>query len=89
VLLIFLLAQCFDGFFTYVGVVRFGIAVEANPIIATLMTQLGHETALIAAKTLAAGLGICLYLRQVHAAVAFLAGFYLTVAILPWVILLF
>lgn len=84
VLLIFLLTQCFDGVLTYMGVTRFGIAAEANPIMGALMIGLGKEAALIGAKSVAAGLGIYLYLRQVHAAVALLAGFYLMAAIFPW-----
>jgi uncharacterized membrane protein len=89
VLILFLLTQCLDGVFTYVGVAVYGIAVEANPIIATLMAHFGHGTALAAAKGLAALLGICLHLRQVHGAVALLACFYGGVAILPWVAILF
>jgi len=89
VLLLFLLAQCFDGVFTYVGVRTYGLAIEANPIITVLMMYLGHGAALAAAKTLAATLGICLHLRQVHSAIAVLALFYTGVAILPWVMILF
>jgi uncharacterized membrane protein len=86
---LFLLAQCFDGVFTYVGVASFGIAVEANPIIVVLMTTFGQGTALASAKIVAAVLGICLHLREVHGAVALLTGFYFAAAILPWSALLF
>jgi hypothetical protein len=89
VLVVFLLAQCFDGVFTYVGVVTFGTGIEANPLIASLMMTFGHGVALTGAKLVAAALGICLHLRQVHAAVAVLAGFYLTVAVVPWAMILF
>ena len=89
VLVVFLLAQCFDGVFTYVGVTTYGIGVEANPLIVALMGQLGHGTALISAKVVAAVLGIGLHLREVHGAVALLSAFYLAAAILPWMILLF
>ena len=89
VLVVFLLAQCFDGVFTYVGVMSFGIGIEANPIISTLMVHLGHGTALMSAKIVAAVLGIGLHLRQVHSAVALLAVFYIAAAILPWTVLLF
>jgi hypothetical protein len=88
VLVVFLLTQCFDGVLTYVGVVTFGIGIEANPIIAGLMTHLGHGTALIGAKLVAALLGIALHLRAVHTAVAVLAAFYLVVAVLPWTAIL-
>jgi uncharacterized membrane protein len=89
VLVIFLLAQCFDGVLTYVGVVTYGVSIEANPLITTLMAHLGHGTALMTAKVTAGLLGIALHLRNVHGAVAALACFYVTVAILPWMAILF
>jgi hypothetical protein len=88
-LTLFLLAQCFDGVFTYVGVKSFGIGIEANPIIAALMAAFGHGPALAGAKVVAGGLGICLHLREVHTAVAVLTGFYVAVAIVPWAAILF
>ena len=89
VLIVFLLAQCLDGVFTYVGVKTYGIGVEANPLIATLMTYVGHGTALMGAKSLAGLLGIGLHIGQVHNAVAMLAVFYLAVAVFPWISILF
>jgi hypothetical protein len=88
-LVLFLLAQCFDGVLTYVGVVTFGIGVEANPIITNLMLRFGEGAGLLGAKLVAAGLGIALHLRQVHLALAVLTAFYLGVAILPWAAILF
>lgn len=89
VLIVFLLAQCLDGVFTYVGVVSYGTAVEGNPLIVALMAHLGHGFALMTAKALAATFGIVLHVREVHLAVALLAGFYLLVAVLPWMAILF
>ena len=88
-LILFLLAQCFDGVFTYVGVISFGVGIEANPIIAALMTTFGHGPAVTAAKIVAGALGICLHVREVHGAVAVLTGFYVAVAIVPWTAILF
>ncbi len=88
-LLAFLVAQCLDGVFTYIGVTTLGIGAEANPIVAGLMTHLGHGTGLMSAKLVAAMLGICLHLCEIHTAVAMLAVFYLTVAIAPWTLVLF
>lgn len=88
-LLVFLLAQCFDGVFTYVGVISFGLGVEANPLIALLMVSVGEGAGLVAAKAVAILLGIALHLRQVHAAVAVLAAFYIVVAVVPWMAILF
>ena len=89
VICVFLLAQCFDGVFTYVGVVSYGVSIEANPLIAALMAQVGHGMALVAAKSVAGLLGIALHIRGVHAAVAILALFYLAAAVLPWIAVLF
>jgi hypothetical protein len=89
VLVVFLLSQCWDGVLTYVGVTSLGPGIEANPLIAALMVQVGHGPALMVAKGLASALGIGLHLRQVHLAVALLAGFYVLAAVLPWMAILF
>ncbi len=89
VLVAFLLAQVLDGAFTYVGVISFGASIEANPVIAALMTHLGHGTALMTAKLITASLGIALHVRGTHATVALLTAFYVVVAVLPWAVILF
>lgn len=89
IVLLFLFSQCLDGIFTYVGVVSFGMGVEANPIVAGLMAHLGHGPGVAGAKVIAGALGIGLHLYGIHVAVALLTGFYLTVAVVPWAILLF
>ena len=89
VLIAFLLAQVFDGVFTYMGVLTFGTTIEANPVIGALMVHLGHGAALMMAKLVAGCLGIGLHLRGTHGAVALLAGFYVTAAVLPWAVILF
>ena len=89
VIVAFLLVQCLDGVFTYVGVAAFGLAIEANPIVAGLMTHLGHGPGLLSAKMVAAFLGICLHFREVHLAVAMLTGFYAAAALAPWTLILF
>jgi hypothetical protein len=85
----FLLTQCLDGIFTYVGVATYGIGVEANPLIAALMTAFGNGPGLVGAKLVASGLGILLHLYEIHGAIAILSAFYLAVAVLPWSALLF
>ncbi len=89
VLLVFLLAQCFDGVFTYVGVSTFGTGIEGNPLIASLMLYVGHGAALMGAKTVASLLGIALHLLQTHVIVAMLTVLYVTLAIVPWAAVLF
>ena len=89
VIVAFLLVQCLDGVFTYVGVSAFGLAIEANPVVSGLMTHLGHGPGLLSAKMVAAFLGICLHFREVHLAVAMLTGFYAAAALAPWTLILF
>jgi hypothetical protein len=89
VVVAFLVAQCLDGIFTYVGVRTFGNGIEANPLIVALMLRLGHGFALLVAKTVAGSLGIALHLRGVHMAVAVLVFFYVATAVLPWIAILF
>ena len=88
-LLAFLLAQASDGVLTYVGVATYGVGIEGNPVIAWLMDVLGLGPGLATAKVTASLFGILLHLTAVHKIVALLAGFYLVVAIGPWVTILF
>jgi uncharacterized membrane protein len=88
-LLIFLIAQASDGVLTYVGVSTYGLRIEANPLIGWLMSLIGQGAALATAKVAAGLFGIALHLSAVHRAVAILAAFYLAVAVLPWVAILF
>jgi hypothetical protein len=89
VFVLFLVSQCLDGIFTYVGVLTFGLDIEANPIVSGLMVEFGEGAGLLGAKTVAIVLGIALHLRQVHGAIAALTAFYFAVAILPWTMVLF
>ena len=84
VLALFLVAQAFDGVFTYVAVGAYGLAAEGNALMATWMALVGPAPALLGAKTLAAAGGILLYLRGVHRTLALLTIFYAFGAIAPW-----
>ena len=88
-LVMFLLAQASDGVLTYVGVATYGPSIEANPLIAWLIAEMGQGPALAAAKMTAATFGVALHLISVHKAVAALALFYFAVAVIPWISLLF
>lgn len=85
----FLIAQACDGVLTYVGVSIHGAEIEGNPLLAWLMGQMGHGAALAIAKVVAGGLGIALHLAAVHRVLAALAAFYLVVAVVPWLAILF
>jgi uncharacterized membrane protein len=88
-LVLFLCAQASDGVLTYVGVSLYGTHMEGNPLIAWLMGAMGEGPALAIAKLTAGVFGIALHLSAVHKAVAFLAAFYVVVAICPWLAILF
>lgn len=88
-LFMFLLAQASDGVLTYVGVTVYGLHMEGNPLIGWLMAAIGQGPALATAKVTAGFFGIALHLSAVHKAVAVLAGFYVAVAVIPWVAIIF
>ena len=89
VVIAFLIAQACDGVFTYVGVATYGPRAEGNPLLAWLMAVLGSGAGLAAAKGAAGAFGIALHLVSVHRVVAALAIFYLAVAVVPWIGVLF
>jgi len=80
----FVLIQCLDGVFTYVGVRIWGPDIEANPLISSAIAAGGVVAGLGGAKLVAIGFGILLHLRRVHNIVALLTVIYLAAAILPW-----
>lgn len=86
---VFLLAQVSDGVLTYIGVSVYGMSIEGNPLITWLMASFGEGPGLAAAKLTAGVFGMLLHLSAVHKAVAVLAGFYILVAIIPWMAILF
>ena len=84
VIVTFLLAQCFDGIFTYVGIALWGPAVEANPLISSAIAMAGPAVALLGAKLLAISCGIVLHLLHVHSIIGILTAVYVAAAIVPW-----
>jgi hypothetical protein len=87
-LFVFLLTQAGDGVLTYIGVRAYGLHVEGNPVLSWLMLSIGQVPALAAAKVMASSFGVVLHMSAVHRAVAALAGFYIAVAIVPWLAIL-
>lgn len=87
--IVFLIAQACDGVLTYIGVSVYGPSIEGNPIVAWLMGVMGQGPALATMKMTAGVFGILLHLSSVHRVVAALAGFYVVVAIVPWIAILF
>jgi hypothetical protein len=84
VVLGFVLVQCLDGVFTYLGVRLWGPGIEANPLISSAMSYAGLGVGLAGVKLAAVGLGILLHLRRTHTIVALLTALYFAVAIVPW-----
>jgi hypothetical protein len=87
--IVFLLAQVSDGVLTYIGVSTYGLSIEGNPLITWLMSVLGEGPGVAIAKVTAGFFGMLLHLSAVHKAVAVLAGFYIVVAIIPWLAILY
>ena len=84
VVLTFLMTQCLDGVFTYLGVAIWGPGIEANPLISSAMSVGGVACGVACAKGVAIGFGMMLHLRRVHNLVAVLTAIYVAAAILPW-----
>ena len=80
----FLLMQTLDGVYTYLGVSLWGPGVEANPLIASVITFAGPASGLAGAKLIAVAFGMALHLHRVHNLVALLTLVYFAAAILPW-----
>src|SRR4029077_1768000 len=87
VVLSFVLVQCLDGVFTYLGVSIWGPGIEANPLVSSAVAAAGLGPGRAGAKLVAIGFGILLHLRRVHTVVALLTAIYMGAAILPWTVL--
>jgi hypothetical protein len=88
ILAMFLVAQAFDGLFTYVAVEAYGVVAEGNVILATWIDLVGLAPALIGAKLLACGCGVLLYCLGLRRALLGLTVFYGAAAIVPWLVVL-
>ena len=82
--LAFVLAQVADGVLTYIGVGRFGIGVEANPLIASYIAVGGAGVALFGAKAFALGCGTVLHLQAMHRSLAAITALYFGAAVCGW-----
>ena len=88
------LLQAIDGIFTSMGVSRFGLDIEGNPVIRALMEDYGQVLVLTLLK-LAAILAIITLIALAHRipwlnhAMGALNCIYVLLAILPWAYILF
>ena len=86
--------QAADGFLTSMGVSRFGLSMEGNPMLRYLMLEFGHVATLSVVKLLAIFVVISLtyYARRitwVHNAMGAISCIYVFAAIVPWTYILF
>jgi hypothetical protein len=81
---LFVVLQVADACLTTIGVGRFGLAAEANPIVALPMAVFGPVAALAVAKAASIGAASVLYRFSRHTLLAVLTVAYLFVAIAPW-----
>ncbi|MCC7123297.1 MAG: hypothetical protein IT178_00500 [Acidobacteria bacterium] len=84
ILLLFFVAQFWDGLFTWVAVEHHGLAAEGNAILATWMHLVGPMPTLLVAKIGAAAGGLLLYTRGIHGVLAGLTMLYAAAAVGPW-----
>jgi hypothetical protein len=83
-LALFASLQIADAWLTAVGIDRFGMAAEANPLLALPMSLVGPIAALTIAKVLSVGGAVALYRLSRHGLLAVLTLMYMFVAIAPW-----
>ena len=83
---LFLLAQTFDGLFTYAAVRSYGVIAEGNVLVATWITLVGPGAALMGAKSLAGACGVFLYQVGQRGILLALTVVYVIAAIAPWLI---
>jgi hypothetical protein len=83
-LAVFVGVQIADGCLTAFGIGRFGVAAEANPMLALPIILFGPAAALTVAKGVAVGGAVVLYRLSRQVLLATLTVMYLFVAILPW-----
>jgi len=89
-----IILQALDGILTSVGVSRYSLAKEGNPILRGLMAEFGHVPVLGAVKFAAILLilALCYYaqhLAWVQRVMGAISCVYLFTAVLPWTYILF
>jgi hypothetical protein len=87
VLAIFILTQVLDGALTYWGVTTFGLGIESNAWLVSLMQAVGPGAALVAAKAVACVCGVVLFSTSSFRVLAVATGWCFGFAVVPWVVL--
>ncbi len=84
ILALFASVQLADAIWTAQGIARFGAGIEANPLLAFLVSTCGVAGALIAAKGVAIASGALLHATARDLALSVLTVAYVFGAIVPW-----
>jgi hypothetical protein len=87
-LLLFVAVQLADGALTYMGILRFGPTIEANPLLSFSAAVFGASSALVVAKTVAIIGGATLHMFSQHFILAALTVACVFGAIVPWAMVL-
>lgn len=88
------LLQLIDGVLTAIGIFRFGVSIEGNPVLRHFMIEYGHIPTLAVLKLFAV-LVVCLLinasrrLRWVPGALGLVSLIYIITAVIPWTYILF
>ena len=83
---LFLVAQTFDGLFTYTAIRAYGVIAEGNVLLATWIALVGPGAALMGAKSMAGACGVFLYAVGQRGILLALTLVYMFAAIAPWLI---
>jgi hypothetical protein len=81
---LFVAIQAADFVLTLNGLSRFGIDMEANPLLAASIRMCGAGVTLLTAKMIAIGLATMLNAVRAHLALAILTVLYVFAALVPW-----
>ena len=87
-LLLFVAVQITDGAQTYLGILRFGPGIEANPLLAWCAAVFGVSAALAVGKAVAIVGGTMLHVLSQHLILAALTVACVFGAIVPWAMVL-
>jgi hypothetical protein len=83
-LALFTTVQIVDAIWTAHGIARFGVGIEANPILYALVSFCGVTGALVVAKSVAIFSGAFLHFTSRDLVLSLLTVVYVFGAILPW-----
>jgi len=88
------LLQILDGMLTNMGINQFGVSIEGNPMLRSMMLEYGHVPTLAVVKIISIILVLTLTVYSgripwVKNALGAVTGIYLVAAIAPWTYILF